>query len=152
VNRDLGRLLLAAFIFWLAYLLVVPGVIWDGRTWITIHVEVTDATTHKPVPGAALSLQTELRTKFPDAEVDSPTVLSARSDSRGQATLKDMFSAGGDQSGTGVHVGTSSVRCAAAGYQPASVPLSETGRLRFRKFLFYEQSSSVTVRLSLQRQ
>jgi hypothetical protein len=124
-----------------------------GRSvWVTTRVELSDAATGKPVSGAAVTLQTEERTRFPDAQVRSPTILSAQTDTRRQATLKEMFPAGGDNSGTGVHVGSSVVHCEASGYTPADVRLADSGRLRFRKFLFYEQSHSVTLRLLLRRQ
>jgi hypothetical protein len=41
-----------------------------------------------------------------------------------------------------------SARCEAVGYLPADGRISENGRLRFRKFLFCEQSYSATVRLT----
>jgi hypothetical protein len=127
-------------------MLFVPTIIWDGSVWITTYVEVADATTGKPISGAVVSLRTEF------AEVRSRAVITTQTDARGRATLKEIFSAGGDQSGTGAYVGTSSVHCDAAGYRPADIRISESGTLRFRKFLFYEQSHSATVRLSLQRQ
>lgn len=141
---------LAAVVVLFLLSLAFPSIIWDGATWITIHVEVHDAATGKPIAGAVVTLETERRTKFPEAEVRSATIISAQTDERGRATLKEMFPAGGDQSGTGAHVGTSSVHCEAAGYAPADISISDTGKLRFRKFLFYEQSHSTTLRLAPQ--
>lgn len=106
MKRHFGKLLFVAFFLWLAYGLLVPILIWDGAIWIATHVEVSDATTGKPISGAAVTLQTELRTKFPDVVIRSPSIVSAHTDIHGCATLKEMFPAGGDQSGTGAHVGT----------------------------------------------
>ena len=142
-----GAVIVLVFLF-----AAFPSYIWDGTVWITVYVEVTDAATGKPVSDTAVTLQTELRTKFPDAPIRNPTVLSAQTDAHGRAALKEMFFAGGDGSGTGVNVGTSSVHCVAAGYVPADIRVSSTGRLRFRKFLFYEQAHSTTLHVALKHQ
>ncbi|MCE9518322.1 MAG: hypothetical protein K8R87_01950 [Verrucomicrobia bacterium] len=135
-----------------AYTVLGPTFIGCGSAWVTVRVRAIDAVTKDPIPAATVTLISEFRTKTPDMLVNPPTVLTAETDKDGYATVKDMFGAGFDNTGTSIGVGTSSVRCQAPGYLLAETRLSPKGRLRFTNFLIYKQPSSIELSFSLKRQ
>ena len=149
MKRHFGRLLFGVVALAVLYALAVPNSIWDGMVHLTVQVQALDAATQQPIPGATLTLLSERRAEQP--ELIRPPAPTARTDQKGRATFREMFGAGGSSSGTGVHVGTSTIRCEVPGYLPAEVHLSETGSLRYRRFFIYEQPHSVAVQLSVTR-
>jgi len=142
----------SALIIGIVYAVLMPNFIGCGGAWLTVHVRALDATTRQPIPAAAVTLISEQRTKTSDMRVSPPTILSAQTDNEGRATVKDMFGAGFDNGGTSIYVGTSSVRCDAAGYTSTEVRESPKSRLRFHDFLIYKQHSSIDQTLTLTRQ
>lgn len=116
-----------------------------GDAYLAIRVRVCDATTRKPIPGATVTLSTELRSKFPAMIVQPPTVLSAQTDAGGKAVLKDRFGAGFDKWGTSIYVGESRIKVEAAGYPSVNALVSARRRLRFYDFLVYKQPRKVEV-------
>lgn len=138
-------------VFGIAFALLVPGYIGCGSAWVTVRVRAIDAVTKQPIAAATVTLISERRARAPEMLVSPPTVLTAPTDSDGQATVKDSFGAGFDNTGTSISVGTSTVRCEAPGYLPAEARIASKGRLRFIDFLIYKQRRIVDLTLLLTR-
>ncbi|MDB6003299.1 MAG: hypothetical protein JWR15_286 [Prosthecobacter sp.] len=134
----------------IAFALFGSSIIGCGSAWVTVRVRVIDSVTKQPIQAATVTLISERRTTTPEMLASPPTVLTTQTDIDGQATVKDRFGAGFDNTGTSV--GTSTVRCEAPGYLPAETRIAPKGHLRFFDFLIYKQRSIVELSLPLTRQ
>lgn len=123
-----------------------------GLAWVTMQVQAVDGTTHEPIRGATVTLNSEHRLKDPEWWHLPEMTLTAQTGDNGKAILKDMFGAGFGNFRTSINVGTSTVRCEAEGYAPTEVRAVPKGRLQLYNFLIYKQPSKVYLSLALARQ
>jgi len=142
-------------LFWILLIGVLIGLLFPsingiGGSWLTIEVEVLDSATHKAIAEATVTL-IPIPARRPENVDPYPSIVKAQTNTHGHATLKEMFGASFD-SGTNIGVGKSFVLCEASGYIPAMILLSEGGRFRFRKFLFYKQRQKVSLLALLKKQ
>jgi hypothetical protein len=103
----------------------------DGTANLAVVATVTDAATHKPVPGASVTAIRAGRGTTLLASDSTAMPPPVKTDARGNAVLHANFRWAGDSTGSCVFVVRSFLRVQAPGYRSTDVRISRLGRLDF---------------------
>jgi hypothetical protein len=129
----------------------VPVFVGDGSAWLIIEVTAIDETTSRSISHATATLDSAERRRYGGVQAEPPHVLVAKTTETGPARLADEFPAGFGNWTTSIRVDGSTIRCEAAGYVTAEVPVSAARKLHFRKGIFHKEPQKVRVKVPMKR-